>query len=688
MKRILLLISLIIALLYAGVGFAHSGFRYGIVDFEGFMPSSDGTRYPDGLYAQNFDKKNGGAGIYSETGFDGKCAVIKSTSTRGYTQMAYRYGTETKETTCFSFDILIKDTALKRAVQIRFGASTETGVDALVFEPDKNVMLGTGYISGLEWECGRWYHTELTVNPVSGKVSVVITDGEEIYKSRGNLGKTGSIYSFWLTNNGKADALTCTDNWSVKSVIEPLDVEYYDNFNSFSKSIISGAEGCNAGAWIKPVGSGMVTYEPSEESGNTSLKMTTVSTTNAQNLEYVSRNSGYTGTIGYDLSLKLDDFNTEKRFIIRDSFKNTLVLGAIDKTGNLYWCGENSFYRLSPEKWYDFKITYNTDSGYAEVKVSDGENQKSFSDFTELRSNVRYTGIANMAYSTSENHGVKSVIYIDNFTLYQKNTGTYPFEDKRNINGMENVSDFDTTGTGTYLNTERVLKLTPGEYIKIPGGDKKTVTADVFMKSPCEAKIKVGDETVLKLSGENVYREDDIIGKISVWNWYKICVTIDSEKKYITLSKDGKLIASVKAAGGEDRDVTVVSDMGGLYLDNCGTFDSGKNISYFYASPENAETKNTSFIEIVFPYFLDKESFNIYLNEKPANVRFLGDKTVRIDNLEPDSYYNVSIENARDLYGNFINAKIEFETGPEMVGVNFDNTISEDGKVNATVKVN
>ena len=688
MKRIFVSIILILLISCAEIGLAHSGFKYGKEKFEDFVPSLDGTAYPEGLFAQNFDKTVGGAGIYSSNGWDGKCIVIKTTATRGYTQLAYRYTTPTSETTCFSFDISINDSKVERSVQIRFGETSQTIINVLRFETDGDVMLGNGYISGFELECGKIYHVELTVNPVSGKVSAIIEDDCDIYKSQGNLGKTGSIYSFWITNNGKAMAETFTDNWYIKSVIEPLDIEYYDNFNFYDKSILSGVTGYNAGEWSMPAGSGKVTYEEGVLSdGSKSLKMTTVSTTNAQNLEYVSRNSDYTNTIGYDFSIRFEDFNTEKRIIVRDSSRNTLELGRIDKTGVLYWGRKSTFYKLKPDEWYKIKITYNMLSGYSEVEIFDTDSSKSYWDITETRSNIRYAGIANMAYSAVENHGVKSVIYIDDFTLYEKNPVAVPIEDKTNINNMDSISGVNTTGTKTYVNNESTLKLSEGEYLKIPYGDKVTFTTEFFRKSPGEIDLKIGEDLLLKITGENIYYGDDIIGKISVWNWYKICVTIDNDRKYITLSDDGKLIGSITNSADKKGDISVVCKKGEVYLDNFGIYESGKNISYVYTNPGNTERKNTSFFEMVFPNFIDKERFKVYLNGEVANVRFVGDKTVRIENLETDSYYYVFVDDARDLYGNYLNAEIEFETGHDNIDVQFDKNMLNDEEVNVEVVV-
>lgn len=687
MKRILAII-LILIMAYAEIGFAHSGFIYGTEGFEAFVPSADGTSFPDGLYAQNFEKTTGGAGIYSADGIDGKCAVIKTTSTRGYTQMAYKYESPTQEVTCFGFDICMNDTAVPRDVQIRFGDSTVTGCNVLTFETDGDVMLGSGYISGFEWEIDTWYHTELTVNPVSGKISAVISGGGDTYKSQGTISKTGSIYSIWLTNNSKANAVTLTDNWNIKSCIEPLDIEYYDNFNSYSNSIVSGASGCNAGTWSMPVNSGKVTYEAgvSEEKGG-NLKMTTVSTTNAQNLEYVLSHSDYTDTIGYDLSVKLEDVNTEKRFIIRDSSRNTLMLGRIAKNGALYWGSKSCSYVLETNKWYDISITYNMICGYSQIKISDGTVTKTYNTATQTRANVKYAGIANMAYSSEADHGVESVIYIDDFAVYEKNPSTVPIMDTSDINSVDELDGIDTTGVKTMVNGENALLLSNGEYVKIPEAENVTYTADIFMKSASEADIKIGNSTVLKISGENVCYGSEIIGKISVWNWYKICVTIDTENnvKYITVSDDGRLIAQAKGAADVSGDFSVVCNSQAVYLDNIGTFASKNNISYIYTSPENTETKNTSFAEIVFPNFIDKDGFEVYLNGKLCDVKFVGDKTVRIENLNTNTYYHVLIENARDLYGNYINSDIEFQTGYENIDVRFANDTLESGEVSVTV---
>lgn len=201
--------------------------------FENFQAQTDGKAYPQGMYAQNFEGTDGGAGIYSANDIYGKCAIIKTTSNRGYTQLAYRYKQPAAGAVCFEVDLKIDDKNVNRLIQTRYGSGTETSVNVITISKTGFVYLGEKLIDGLYMQCSKWHHIKLTVNQSDGIVMAEIKsqDGDK-YECIADIEKHPRVYSVWVTNSGKNDAITYVDNWKIREC-ENNPKMIYHRLNSF-----------------------------------------------------------------------------------------------------------------------------------------------------------------------------------------------------------------------------------------------------------------------------------------------------------------------------------------------------------------------------------------------------------------------------------------------------------------------
>lgn len=217
---------------WVGKTYAESAFLFS-ESFENFQARSDGKAYPQGMYAQNFEGTNGGAGIYSANDIYGKCAVIKTTSNRGYTQLAYRYTQPATGAVCFEVDLKLDDKNVNRLIQTRYGSGTETSINVITISKTGFVYLGEKLIDGLNMQRSKWYHVKLIINQGDGIVMAEIKsqDGDK-YECIADIAKRSELYSVWITNSGKNDAITYVDNWKIREC-ENNPKMIYHRLNSF-----------------------------------------------------------------------------------------------------------------------------------------------------------------------------------------------------------------------------------------------------------------------------------------------------------------------------------------------------------------------------------------------------------------------------------------------------------------------
>ncbi len=662
MKKTLVYVVIIVLALYAKVCFASDEGVIYTQNFEQFTESADGSAAPDGLSVLNSQGIHGGSGVYAaEEAFKG-WSLIKTNAESGNVSLMYNFADSASVSFVYEASIVLHDKNADRTITVTNG---EEAVNIVSIKKNGYIYAGESRIYSFNTEIGKVYKIKASYTPASGRVTLrVMYDGRE-YIAQGTAAlQSQAVKAVGIVSVDAADSQIYIDNIRILYTYEDYELLFADNFDMYNNSSATSSS-----RWPK----GNIAYgaDSSEEYGG-NLKVTKT-VTNDANIETALYTSGhYTGegNVHYSLSLKFDDFNCERRLTVRDSspttsYKYAYPLGYIDTNGCLYWGGTKQDYVFGTDVWYDITIVFNRISGDCSLTVSDAlttficKADKVRNGITLTRMGIEFRGLS----------GESSVTYIDNVSLWLKpaaddsETKTNLYESE--LNTLSSISGVDTTGRATVIDGSSVIELKNGEYINCQSGaSAEAFVADLYINAPVSISVTGdGSELVSFTSDFKIKAGSSTLGTYTNGRTYRIIITNNSgANRYISVMENkSRLVGFVKLSAAHNGAIKLTNSLNKAYIDTIGFAENEKTVYPINILPKDKTNTSGSFAEFIFPQCIDGASVTASVNGKAVQAELSGDRTIRINNLSPDSYYSITITGF-DLMGNRLNANASFNT--------------------------
>ena len=692
MKKTLVCVITVILALCAGNCFASNEGAIYTQKFSNFTSSADGSTAPNGLTVLK-SQTIGDSGLYSADGVYPGAAVIKTNEESEKVSLIYNFPDLVSDSFVYEISVLVPDTRTKRSITVSCG---DEAADIVTFGNGGYVCAGQTNVCGLKLKAGEWYRINVAYSPASGTVTAEIIHNNNKYIAQGKAELSlKKVESVSINTAAAVESQTYIDDIRIMNTYERNELLYADNFNDYSYSAASGNN-----RWVKS----NVSYASAvtDEYGSClEVKKTVSNDADVETTFYGNGTTHYTGDedIYYNISLMLKDFNCVRHIVARDysessTYKYARSFGYIDENGYLHWNGIKQNYKFETDLWYNLTFVYNRVTGNAILQVSD--KKSTFSCRAEAV--WKLGAVTRVGIELNGMTGSGSELYIDNVSLWVKPTALTQ-TNKTNwyeaeLNSLNSIADVDTTGKSTVVNGGGMIELSKGKYIdyKSETTSPEVFIADVYIKEPVALAITDGNNELVSFTSDfKIKSGSQILGNYTAGKTYRIFITNNSnaQKRYITVAEGrGRLVGFVTTDAARNAKFKIQNSLNKAYIDNIGLAQSGKSVLPISVSPVERSDENASFAEIVFPTYIDRESVLVYVNGKQTEAQFIGDKTVRIPNLETDTYYNIKISGASDLLGNILNADIEFSTGVAVAEVEFSSGVLQNGNnpIEITIK--
>jgi hypothetical protein len=425
---------------------------------------------------------------------------------------------------------------------------------------------------------------------------------------------------------------------------------YFDDFES-KESPAFQASATTAGSWIKPAGNAEYKQDYIDADRGHAFKATVTGTTNARNLEYNLKKQE-TDVVLFETLFKVEDFKSEKRFILRTD--NSTELFATILTSGKINIGKNTSIDIEAGKWYKLTSKLDVLNKKATNTLTkpegtySGENPMNTGSYTY----AKRVGVALMKTGATAND-VSSSLWLDDFSVdYDENCTRYS-------EAVYSPLSYDTTnitGSAVILKNKDIRFFGDGTF-EIYAEAEKCVSMDLMLKdSRSRAELWIGDSKSMTFENGSIKNTNKKLTNYSNNCYYKLMIA-ETDSGYSVFVFDENENPVAHTFGGQNGIASIkLRGAQNIRIKNVCSVQQRSII------PEKRGLGNgigNDRIKLVFPYDISEETVTISLSGGDAVCSFAGDKTIELYGLSIGTAYNLSITGS-DAYGNTVNREYKF----------------------------